>query len=253
MLTDKLILLTNDDGINAFGLKVFENVLTDLGATVFVVAPDRERSAVSHAISLRSPLRMKEIQKRWFSLTGTPADCTYMGLMEVLPGKPDFIFSGINNGYNLGNDVLYSGTVAGAMEATLRGLNAMSVSTARNCQLEVLKSTAHFAALISLEIMKSKNLPDFTLYNMNHPHVQKPHGVKITSLGKRNYLDEVTKKLDPKGIPYYWIGGPGTPGFTNLEGGERDSLDNDFVSLSPISTTLSSPITKELKELEFNS
>ncbi len=235
-MNGKTILITNDDGIASAGIRILAEELKSRGAHVVVVAPDREQSAASHAISFRLPLRMKEVAPGYFAVSGTPADCAYMGLFAVLDRRPDLVLSGINDGYNLGTDVYYSGTFAGAFEAALRGIGAMAVSTNRHASEEVLAAVARSAADVSAEIIASP-APYGTVFNLNHPDVLPPKGLRVTSLGVRTYLDEVEKRLDPKGVPYYWIGGPASWDFTNLKGGERGALEEGAISLTPVNLT----------------
>ncbi|MBU1240494.1 5'/3'-nucleotidase SurE, partial [Myxococcota bacterium] len=160
-------------------------------------------------------------------------DCTYMGLFEVLKVPPDLVISGINDGYNLGTDVFYSGTFAGAFEGALRGLPALALSTNRGAPEEILVAVSRAAITVAIRMLEIP-LAAGTVLNMNHPDVLVPQGIRMTSLGKRVYLDDVEKRLDPRGVPYYWIGGSPSFGFDNLVGGERGALIENFISLTPV-------------------
>ena len=232
-MQQKTILITNDDGIHATGIAPLVEVFTASGAEVWVVAPDRERSAVSHAITLREPLRMHEVRPRQFACSGTPVDCSYMGIVHVVPRTPDLVISGINHGYNLGTDVFYSGTVAAAMEAVLRGVPAIAASTVRGATAEHLEATAQVILRLSRLILTCPQPRRPWVFNCNVP--PDPGRIEVTSPGIRHYHDEVMVRYDPKGEPYYWIGGPISPDHGNLEGGEFAALDSGNVSLSPLS------------------
>ena len=198
-----LILLTNDDGIEAEGLRILEASLEGLGETV-LVAPDRERSAVSHGLTLRSPLELKQTHHNSFTLNGTPADCVIYALANVLPARPDLIISGINHGANLGDDIMYSGTVAAAREASHRGIAALAVSQAYDQSPIRFEKGAKFVRTLVETMLKRKFDGCFCL-NVNIP-VRRIRGVKITRQGCSfrfphfNSLDrkDEAKDLDPE-------------------------------------------------------
>src|SRR6266540_6380318 len=199
------VLLSNDDGIHAPGLEALAAAFE--GDEVWVVAPDREQSASSHAISLHRPLRMHELMPRWYSVDGTPTDAVYMGLNHVLrEARPDVVVSGVNHGPNLGNDVLYSGTVAAAMEAALLGVHAIAVSLA-SAPPHDFEPAARFATALARRIVQSAP-PAPLLLNVNVPPGP-VRGYRFTRLGRRTYGSEVVEKVDPRGRKYYWIGGEG--------------------------------------------
>lgn len=195
------ILLSNDDGVHASGLRALAAAFP--GDDVWVVAPDREQSASSHSISLHRPLRLHEVGPRRFSVDGTPTDAVYMGLNHVLRGqRPDLVISGINHGPNLGNDVLYSGTVAAAREGALLGVNAIAVSLASGPPF----AFDHAAAfVVALARRMSRSSASATLLNVNVPPGP-VKGYRFARLGRRTYGQEVVEKLDPRGRRYYWIG-----------------------------------------------
>ncbi len=238
-MQQKTILITNDDGIHAAGIPPLVEAFAASGADVWVVAPDRERSAVSNAITLREPLRLHEVGTRRYACSGTPVDCSYMGIVHVVPRRPDLVVSGINNGYNLGTDVFYSGTVAAAVEASLRGVPAMAVSSIRGAGAEHLRTAAGLVVRLARLILDWPPTRHPWVYNCNIP--PDPGRVELTTPGIRHYHDEVMVRYDPKGEPYYWIGGPISPDHGNLEGGEFAALDAGNVSLSPLCLSFTPP------------
>lgn len=226
-----LILVTNDDGIHSPGLRALADGLARLGRVV-VVAPDRERSAVSHSLTLHAPLRAEEIQPDYFAVDGTPTDCVNLGIHGLLVERPDLVVSGINRGGNLGDDITYSGTVAAAMEATLMGVPAFAVS------LEATSFTyADFlpGAAVAAELaatIHARRLPPDTLLNVNVP-AGPCLGVRLTRQGKRRYGDMTVEKTDPRGRKYYWIGAGGA-GFVDHPGTDFHAVHNGFVSVTPL-------------------
>lgn len=202
------LLLTNDDGVRADGLSILASTLSEI-AEVYVVAPDRERSATSHSFTLFDPLRVEKVGTRVWSVSGTPADCAYLGLLEFCKGA-DLVISGINHGYNLGGDIFYSGTVAAAVEAAVRGVPAiaMSMGVGRGADF-------HRAARFCRSLVTGwRPLPPRTLLSVNVPGPKEPPppsdqpAYQITRLGERMYRDHVDSRTDPRGNTYYWIGGP---------------------------------------------
>lgn len=226
-----LILVTNDDGIHSPGLRVLTNALQGLGR-VAVVAPDRERSAISHALTLHSPLRAAEQAADCWSIDGTPTDCVNLGIHGLLRETPDLVVSGINQGANLGDDLTYSGTVAAAMEATLMGVPALAVSLAaeRFTEEDFLWSGRWAARLAGM--VRDHGLPADTFLNVNIPR-GRPHGMKLTRQGKRRYADAVVRNTDPRGRTYYWIGA-GELSFHDLEGTDIHAVERGWVSVTPL-------------------
>ncbi len=199
------ILLSNDDGVHAPGLAALAGAFP--GDEVWIVAPDREQSASSHSISLHRPLRVVELGPRRFSVDGTPTDAVYMGLNLVLKHrKPDLVLSGINHGPNLGTDVLYSGTVAAAMEGAILGCHAIALSLA-SPPPHHFEHAVRFAAALSRSVMRAPPSAPLLL-NVNVP-AGPVKGYRFARLGKRTYGNEVVENKDPRGRPYYWIGGEG--------------------------------------------
>jgi 5'-nucleotidase len=175
-------------------------------AEVWVVAPETEQSASSHAISIHRPLRMREVRARWFAVDGTPTDCSWLGIHHVMRGRrPALVVSGINHGPNLADDVTYSGTIAAAMEASIIGVPAIAFSLAGRGELDFAPAARFARALVAAAL--EQELPANLLLNVNVPPDVEPDGYVVTRLGKHSYGSEVTQKVDPRGRPYYWIGG----------------------------------------------
>jgi 5'-nucleotidase len=227
-----LILACNDDGIGAAGLRALVESLAPLGDVV-VVAPDRERSAAGHSLTLTRPLRVVNERPGWYGVDGTPTDCVALAMTELLPRKPDLVVAGINHGWNLGDDVTYSGTVAIAMEATLKGVPAFAVSSPAGREGE-LRAAADCACRLAREVLR-RGLPHDTLLNVNVPD-RSPEAVAgwlITRQGRRVYSESVVRNVDPRGLPYYWIGG--TPPVWKGSGGTDDAAVRDgWISVTPL-------------------
>ena len=197
----KRILITNDDGIYAVGLKALENGLAPLGELT-VVAPDREMSATSQSISVHMPLRVHALDERHFAVTGTPADAVILAIYRLLPAPSDLVVSGINPGGNLGENVVYSGTVAAAMEATLHGVPSFAISLASRKQLD-FSSAATFAAQLAEKVL-AEGLPAGVMLNVNVPRGE-VRGVRFTRQSQKISQNLVHEKSDPRGRPYYWL------------------------------------------------
>ena len=238
------VLLSNDDGVHAPGLKALAAAFED--DEVWVVAPDREQSASSHAISLHRPLRLFEIGPRCFAVDGTPTDAVYMGLNLVLRGaRPDIVVSGVNHGPNLGNDVLYSGTVAAAMEGALLGVHAIAVSLA-SPPPHAFEDAARFAAALARRVVANPP-PAPLLLNVNVPPGP-VRGYRFARLGRRTYGNEVVEKTDPRGRKYYWIGGEGGATNEDIPGSDCNGvLIDGLVAVTPLH--LDSTHDAVLKEL----
>ena len=243
----KLILISNDDGIRSEGLSRLASALRRLG-TVYVVAPDRERSAASHSLTLHRPLRVHKVGDRSYAVDGTPTDCVTLAVNGILPARPDIVVSGINLGGNLGEDVSYSGTVSAAMEGTLLGIPSIAVSLGGRDKFD-FTAAASFASRLVRHVFKT-GLPKDTLLNVNVPPVATGRSVKgyrITTLGKRFFSDVVVEKVDPRGKKYYWIGGD----MVRWEGGKEadfQAIQDGFVSITPIHLDMTNYDTiKELR------
>jgi 5'-nucleotidase len=234
--TAPLILLSNDDGVFAPGLAAVEEALRPLGELV-VAAPDRERSATSHSISLDRPLRADEVRAGVFSIDGTPVDCVYLALLHLVGRKPDLVVSGINHGYNLGSDVFYSGTVAAAVEGALRGVPSIAVSLERRRQSDFAPAAAFVRALVTKVLARGAGaVPEGSLLNVNVPSGQMA-GYEITFLGKRVYRDLVDVRHDLRGRAYYWIGGPEAD-VDDLPGSDTNAVRGGRVSVTPLGLDL---------------
>jgi 5'/3'-nucleotidase len=197
----KHILVTNDDGIHAPGLKALEKALLQLGE-VTVVAPDREMSATSQSISLHTPLRIHAHDDRHYAVAGTPADAVIIALHHLMKEKPDLVVSGINPGGNLGEDVVYSGTVAAAMEATLHGVPAIAISLASRKRKDFSAAGA-FAAQLAAKVLE-EGLPRGIMLNVNVPR-DEVRGVRVTRQSQKISQNVVIEQEDPRGRPYYWL------------------------------------------------
>lgn len=226
-----LILVTNDDGIHSPGILVLAEQLATLGEVV-IVAPDRERSAVSHALTLHAPLRADELRPGFFAVDGTPTDCVNLAIHGLLGRKPDLVVSGINRGGNMGDDLTYSGTVAAAMEATLMGVPALAFS------LEAQRFLAEdfaVAATVAVDLARqalSTRLPMDTFLNINVP-AGFPAGIRLTRQGRRRFSDLIEKKSDPRGRSYYWLGA-GQVSFEDAEGTDFHAVSQGYVSVTPL-------------------
>ncbi len=225
------ILLSNDDGIYSDGLKALHEALKG-EHDVVVVAPDRERSAASHSLTLHRPLRINEISEGWFSIDGTPTDCIHIALNGLLPEpRPEMVVAGINMGGNLGDDVTYSGTVAAAIEGTLQGLPSIAVSLVSRGPFE-FGPAAEFAARLVKQVA-DRGLPEDTLLNVNVPDLPAGgmRGIQITRQGKTIYGAAIVEKVDPRGQTYFWVGSG------NTEWIRRGDTDLDAVHEGKISVT----------------
>lgn len=226
------ILLSNDDGIFAEGLNVLYQVLSEF-AEVFVIAPDRNRSGASNSLTLHAPLRIKWIDDRRISVEGTPTDCVHLALTGLLDFVPDMVVSGINSGSNLGDDVLYSGTVAAAMEGRSLGYPAIAISLQEN-RFEYYE-TAGWAIKKLVGSIIDDPLPRNTMLNVNVPDVpiEKIGGFDITRLGTRHLAEHVIKETDPRGDDIYWIGPPGAEEDAG-PGTDFYSIRHKRVSMTPL-------------------
>ena len=229
----RLILLTNDDGIQAPGLKILAECLEGLGE-VHIVAPEKEQSAVGHSVTLRHPLRINEVGPRMIAVEGTPTDCVILAYYRLLPEKPAIVFSGINFGFNLGDDITYSGTVSAALEAILLDVPAVAVSIGRKGKKIHYNVAARFATKVGRRVLR-QGLPKDTLLNVNVPNLpsNRIKGVMITRQGRRSYDDVIVDKIDPRGRPYYWIG-EGEPRWDKASGADIEAIRADNISITPV-------------------
>ncbi len=228
-----LILVSNDDGIHSEGLTALADALRDVGEIV-VVAPDRERSAVSHALTLHRPLRVVPHGPGWHAVDGTPTDCVNLAINGILSRRPALVVSGINKGANLGDDVTYSGTVSAAMEGTLLGIPSIAMSLVGRDEYD-FGAAARCAARLARWVLE-RGLPPDTLLNVNLPPLPagtEPRGLALTRMGRRRYGDAIVEKLDPRGRKYYWIGGEELT-FVEEEGTDFHAISQGLISVTPI-------------------
>lgn len=224
------ILVTNDDGVHSEGIRLLADAVRGLGE-VTVVAPIQEASAIGHALTLRRPLRVETIGPRIYAVDGTPTDCVNVAITHVLHEKPDLILSGINKGWNLGDDVTYSGTVSGALEGALLGIPSIAVSTQRINDESEFGPSAEVAARIAAQVIE-QGLPKFTLLNVNTPHGAFK-GIRVTVQAKRNHVTVVSKRIDPRTRPYYWIE-EGTNDWEPHDRSDWQAVRDGFVSVTPL-------------------
>ena len=227
--TDVALLVTNDDGILAPGLASLEAALAGLG-DVYVVAPDREKNAVGHALTLHRPLRVERLGERRFAVNGTPSDCVNLAILGLLPRVPSLVVSGINHGSNLGDDVTYSGTVAAAMEGTLLGVPSVAVSLL-DPERGAFDEAARIARLVAARVLV-EGLPSKTLLNVNVP-AGPVKGIRLTRLGHRVYKEKVVEETDPRGRTYYWIGA-GPPVWEDREATDIGAVRQGHASVTPL-------------------
>ena len=228
-----LILLANDDGVQARGIEALADAMAMLG-DVLVVAPDRERSAHGHAFTMDRPLRLEELRPNWYSLDGTPVDCVYVGLLKLAPRPPSLVVAGINHGLNLGADVFYSGTIACAVEAAIRKIPAIAISLDAHKDGD-FQAAASFAHALAGNVL-ARGLPAGTVLSVNVPRGE-PRGYQWTRLGDRIYHDQVEERYDLRGRHYYWIGGP-TLGYGDVAGSDCHAVRDGLVSVTPLDLDL---------------
>ena len=251
----KHILLTNDDGYHAPGINALAKELKKI-AKVTVIAPDRERSAISHGLTFFEPIRMTKITEEEnlciYASSGTPTDCVILGAYHAIPGKPDLVVSGINRGSNMGDDVTYSGTVAGAMEGTIQGIPSIAVSLNKIEEFDY-SFAARYTACVAQMILEKK-LPEGVFLNINFPAVESNEiqGVEITTQGKTVYKQKVIKRSDPKGRDYFWITGE-PPRGEPIEGTDFWALENKKISITPMCLSFTHQgFTEEMKKWDLN-
>jgi 5'-nucleotidase len=249
------LLISNDDGIFAQGIKTLADTLAAAGHEVIVVCPDRERSATGHGLTLHDPIRAEEVTGifaptvRAWSCSGTPADCVKLALGALLDRFPDVVLSGINHGANLGTDILYSGTVSAAMEGTIEGIPSIALSLTSFTYRE-FQPAADFARELLTKLAQAP-LPESMLLNVNIPPVPAPEiaGVKVTRQGIRRYFDTFQQRSDPRGKTYYWLSGEvlqdvEQPEHLHLPPDiETDvqAIKDNYITITPLQFNLTSP------------
>jgi 5'-nucleotidase len=248
-MSERTILLSNDDGAWSPGLLALARAASRFGRVV-TVAPDRNRSAISSALSLHDILRIQDLGEDRHACTGTPVDCVLLGVRAVLKAQPDWVLSGVNDGYNLGEDVFYSGTVGAAFEGCLQGARAAAFSLDPKGDLEVAERwVTRF-----LERWETMDLPTNRIWNVNLPKGE-PKGFRLTSQDNRTYHDMVEGRLDPRKYPYYWIGGDVGPTYARMPGSDAEAALDGWVSLTPLRLDLACPevlARREAFEAAFN-
>lgn len=227
------ILVTNDDGILAEGIWALAKALENIGR-VYVVAPDRERSAIGHAVTMTRPLRLKRYGEMAFMVDGTPADCVKLALETVLPEKPSIIVSGINNGPNLGTDIFYSGTFSGAMEGALYGIPAIAVSLAGGFNKQAYEKAANEALWVGKQVL-DKGINPETVLNINVPYPV--YGRALTALAPRLYKKAFQERKDPFGREYYWMAGEVITG-NYQEDADISVVSRNLTSITPVNFSL---------------
>ena len=234
------ILVTNDDGVHSHGLNVCEEIARTLSDDVWVVAPEHDQSGVAHSLSLNDPLRLREVAERRFAVRGTPTDCVIMGARHVLDGKDiDLVLSGVNRGRNVGEDVIYSGTVAGAMEGTVLGIPSIALSQAyksRSGQPPFWDTSLRYGPDIIRRIL-NEGMRREVLINVNFPDCrpEEVKGIAVSALGRRRqerlHIDE---RKDGRGNPYYWIAYTRQNAFELQEGTDIAAIERNCISLTPL-------------------
>jgi len=226
----KRILVTNDDGVRSDGIHALAQALGPLG-DVTVVAPQTEASAIGHALTLRRPLRMESLGDCVYEVDGTPTDCVNIAVTQLYKGNPDLVVSGINKGYNLGDDVTYSGTVAGALEGALLGIPSIAVSLERSLDSYDFSAAAAVGARVADAVLK-RGLGARTFLNVNVPSGQ-PKGVRVTFQAKRNHVTVVAERMDPRNKPYYWIE-EGEDAWEPHDRSDYQAVRDGYISVTPL-------------------
>ncbi len=244
MMPMKRILVTNDDGVEAPGLAALAQALAPLGE-VTVVAPLRETSAIGHALTLHDPLRLERVRERVCAVNGTPTDCITLGVFSVLGSLPDLVVSGINRGLNIGDDVTYSGTVAGALEAVLLGVPGIAVSVDKGDDGWNFSAAARVSTSFA-EAVLERGLPPRVLLSINVPKGE-PNGIRVTVQGRRNHSTSVTERIDVRGRPYYWIG-LSEDDWHMEPNSDRAAIVDGFVSVTPLQSDLTAYDAMEFAE-----
>jgi 5'-nucleotidase len=241
------ILVTNDDGVHSEGIQALAEALRPLGE-ILVVAPHAESSAIGHALTLRRPLRIEAHRPGYYAVDGTPTDCVNLGVAVLMKGElPDLVVSGINTGWNLGDDVTYSGTVAGALEGALLGIPAIAVSLRRTRDYVFDFGPSASGAALLADLVLRHGLPDRTFLNVNVPSGT-PRGFQRTIQGKRNHITRISERMDPRGKPYYWIE-EGIDEWTPHDRSDYHAVKEGFISVSLLSPDMTAYSAMEGLEL----
>ncbi|MFQ5784826.1 MAG: 5'/3'-nucleotidase SurE [Alphaproteobacteria bacterium] len=241
------ILITNDDGINARGLKVLESIARGLSRDVWIAAPETEQSGASHSLTLYRPLRVRQISRRRFAVDGTPTDCVMLAIHRLVRGKrPDLLLSGINRGSNLADDLTYSGTVAAAFEATLLGVPAIALSQHFADGSPVKWATAEHHAPTMIRRLVEAGWPADVLINVNFPDrlASAVTGAVVCRQGRHKFGDVLTERLDPRGRPYYWIGSVRNRE-EEVPGSDIATIESGAISITPLCLNLTHASTSD--------
>jgi 5'-nucleotidase len=233
------VLVSNDDGVDAPGIRQLAQALRQAGHRVTVVAPDRDRSGASNSLTLDQPIRAQQRDEDTWAVAGTPTDCVHLALSGMLDGDPDIVFSGINNSSNLGDDVIYSGTVAAAMEGRCLGLPAVAVSLSTGEHKAMHFESAARAAVELLTRLCSNPLPPDTILNINVPDLpwEQIKGWRVCRLGNRHRAEACICEVDPRGRPIWWIG-PAGPAQDSGPGTDFHAVREGWIALTPIHVDL---------------
>jgi len=247
------LLISNDDGVYALGIRTLANTLAEAGHEVTVVCPDRERSATGHGLTLHDPIRVVQMDhvfhssvKAW-ACSGTPSDCVKLAIWALLDQKPDFVLSGLNHGSNLGTDVLYSGTVSAAMEGVIEGIPSIAFSLT-SFESKEFQPAADFACTLVQQLEKDP-LSELMLLNVNVPAIERDQirGAIVTRQGVRRYTDVFEKRVDPRGKIYYWLSGElledvEDPDVPNDVPTDVEAIRDRYITVTPLHYNLTSPI-----------
>jgi 5'-nucleotidase len=240
------ILVTNDDGIHADGLKSLERIAAALSGDVWVVAPEVEQSGSSHSLSLHLPVRVRHISDKRYAVSGTPTDCVLLALKEIIKGKVDLVLSGVNRGSNAGDDITYSGTVAAAMEGVMLNVPSIALSQLCDDRPQVFWETTEKLAPDLIKKLVAAGWPPNVFINLNFPDCAPGDvkGVRVCPQGKRRVNVNLTGRVDPKKRPYYWIGGE-RDNEADRAGVDIDLLHKGYVTVTPLSMDLTDYQTLE--------
>ena len=234
------ILVTNDDGISADGIRVLERVARVLSDDVWVVAPEQEQSGASHSLTLHLPVRVRKVGEQCYAVSGTPTDCVLLALKQIIQDKPvDLVLSGINRGSNAGDDITYSGTVAGAMEGAMLGVKSIAFSQFYDDPESIHWANTERFGPDLIRSLVAKEWPKNTFMNVNMPDClpEEVKGVRVCPMGKRIMNIKLLERLDPKQRPYFWLGGE-RDNTSDREGVDLDFLARGYITVTPLNLDL---------------
>jgi len=238
------ILLTNDDGIDAPGINILADKLKKAGYDIYMVAPHKEQSATSHSITLHQPMRIFKREEKTYAVTGTPTDCVILASQIILKNDIDLIISGINNGQNMGEDVLYSGTVAAAIEGMFLGFKAIAVSLTSFVDQKYETAAFYIEKLLSEGIISLIDKNEILNINIPNVGINEIKGIKVTHLTHRKYVDFVAEQTDPRGQKIYWIGG-NKPLWDTKKGSDAEAVFNNYISNTPIKPQFTNSVSMD--------